>query len=203
MLLADDQQPYVHAARTLVEAHGFEVVDTVTSARQALARLKRSEVDVVVLNIALGTDTIRDIRARHPSTAVIALAKEWQEDEIAEVLSAGAGAYVRRSADPKDLVTAIRQAFDQSIFLGPSSGANRATRITGRGSQLTARELEILRLVSDGSTNAELARRLWVTEKTIKFHLSNIYRKLGVSNRTEASRYAQLHGLLRDGAASA
>ena len=61
---------------------------------------------------------------------------------------------------------------------------------------LTRRELEILQLVAEGLSNAELARKVWVTEQTVKFHLSNIYRKLSVSNRTEASRWAQLHGLL-------
>jgi DNA-binding CsgD family transcriptional regulator len=61
---------------------------------------------------------------------------------------------------------------------------------------LTRRELEILKLVAEGDSNAQLAKMLWVTEQTVKFHLSNIYRKLGVSNRTEASRWAQLHGLL-------
>ena len=66
---------------------------------------------------------------------------------------------------------------------------------------LTRRELEILRLVAEGHSNAQLARMLWVTEQTVKFHLSNIYRKLDVANRTEASRWAQLHGLL-DGRAA-
>ena len=61
---------------------------------------------------------------------------------------------------------------------------------------LTRRELEILTLVAEGHSNAQLARMLWVTEQTVKFHLSNIYRKLNVSNRTEASRWAQVHGLL-------
>jgi DNA-binding CsgD family transcriptional regulator len=63
-------------------------------------------------------------------------------------------------------------------------------------SGLTRRELEILRLVAEGHSNAQLARMLWVTEQTVKFHLSNIYRKLDVGNRTEASRWAQLNGLL-------
>jgi DNA-binding CsgD family transcriptional regulator len=61
---------------------------------------------------------------------------------------------------------------------------------------LTRRELEILQLVAEGDSNAQLARMLWITEQTVKFHLSNIYRKLGVSNRTEAGRWAQLNGLL-------
>jgi len=65
---------------------------------------------------------------------------------------------------------------------------------------LTKREQEILRLVSEGKSNGEVARKLWVTEQTVKFHLSNIYRKLGVTNRTEAGRQAQLIGLLDDDA---
>jgi DNA-binding CsgD family transcriptional regulator len=62
--------------------------------------------------------------------------------------------------------------------------------------ELTRRELEILRLVAEGLTNAQLARMLWLSEQTVKFHLSNVYRKLGVANRTEASRWAQVHGVL-------
>jgi DNA-binding CsgD family transcriptional regulator len=75
-------------------------------------------------------------------------------------------------------------------------GAELAVEERVSGSDLTRRELEILRLMSEGLSNAELARMLWVTEQTVKFHLSNIYRKLGVANRTEASRWAQLNGLL-------
>ena len=70
-------------------------------------------------------------------------------------------------------------------------------------SVLSARELEVLRLVAAGSTNSEIARKLWVTEQTVKFHLSNIYRKLEVGNRTEASRYAHVNGLLAGGESAA
>jgi DNA-binding CsgD family transcriptional regulator len=67
-----------------------------------------------------------------------------------------------------------------------------------RSSKLTKRELEILRLVAEGGSNAEIARGLWVTEQTVKFHLANVYRKIGVANRTEAARFAYLHGLFTD-----
>src|SRR5438132_14211103 len=92
----------------------------------------------------------------------------------------------------------MRQAFGPSIYLrgAPAGSAPRGVRRDGAGAELTRRELEILRLVAEGHSNAKLARMLWVTEQTVKFHLSNIYRKLDVANRTEASRWAQLHGLL-------
>ena len=85
---------------------------------------------------------------------------------------------------------------DEHPLVSPAAG-RRAAQPKGHV-RLTPRELEIVWVAADGGTNAEIARRLWVTEQTIKFHLSNIYRKLGVSNRTEMSRYAQLHGLLTD-----
>jgi len=104
---------------------------------------------------------------------------------------------VLKTAHPDDLTSAIRQAFEHSIYLAgvrPTAAPPAPQLDDSPG--LTRRELEILQLVAEGHSNAELARMLWVTEQTVKFHLSNIYRKLDVANRTEASRWAQLHGLL-------
>ena len=100
----------------------------------------------------------------------------------------------------KDLASAIRQAFSHSVYLAgwrptaPQPVSKKAEALESPG--LTRRELEILRLVAEGHSNAQLARMLWVTEQTVKFHLSNVYRKLDVANRTEASRWAQVNGLL-------
>ena len=105
-----------------------------------------------------------------------------------------------RGIDADDLASAIRQAFDHSIYLarGHNGKRQRARESIEEAWGLTRRELEILTLVAEGHSNAQLARMLWVTEQTVKFHLSNIYRKLNVANRTEASRWAQLHGILPD-----
>jgi DNA-binding NarL/FixJ family response regulator len=116
------------------------------------------------------------------------------------VFQAGAAAYVLKSAHPDDLASAIRQAFAHSVYFAPSGGLSNGH--AGQGSvsadlaELTKREREILKLAAEGHSNAQLARMLWVTEQTIKFHLSNTYRKLDVSNRTEAARWAQMHGLV-------
>jgi DNA-binding NarL/FixJ family response regulator len=128
----------------------------------------------------------------------IVLSLHHEPRHIDSALAAGAVAYVIKTAHPDDLASAIRQAFDHSIYLSNSSVMTRSSheRVEDDGPGLTRRELEILRLVAEGHSNAQLARMLWVTEQTVKFHLSNVYRKLGVSNRTEASRWAQLNGLL-------
>ena len=103
-----------------------------------------------------------------------------------------------RRRTPTTCASAIRQAFDHSIYLarGHNGKRQRSRESIEEAWGLTRRELEILTLVAEGHSNAQLARMLWVTEQTVKFHLSNIYRKLNVSNRTEASRWAQVHGLL-------
>jgi DNA-binding NarL/FixJ family response regulator len=106
--------------------------------------------------------------------------------------------YCVKTAEPEDLASAIRQAFESSIHYAGSREWQReaAPAEPVDVSGLTKREVEILQLVAEGHSNSQLAKMLWVTEQTVKFHLSNIYRKLDVSNRTEASRWAQLHGLL-------
>ena len=100
-------------------------------------------------------------------------------------------------ADPEDLSSGMRQLFDQSIFIAANwAAAPGLQSVRNSAPALTKRELEILRMTATGLSNRQMAQQLWVTEQTVKFHLSNVYRKLGVSNRTEASRWAQVHGLL-------
>jgi DNA-binding NarL/FixJ family response regulator len=135
----------------------------------------------------------------HPDVKAVVLAATDESADIAAAFEAGAAVYCVKSAYPDDLVSAVRQAFRKSVFFADESGA-RTRDVTSQQRdsvpELTRRETEILKLVAEGYSNAQLARLLWVTEQTVKFHLSNIYRKLDVANRTEASRWAQLNGLL-------
>jgi DNA-binding NarL/FixJ family response regulator len=97
-----------------------------------------------------------------------------------------------------DFAVAVRQAFAPSMYFAPTGRKPEAARTTDadRRSPLTKRETEILRFAADGRSNLQVAKILWVTEPTVKFHLSNIYRKLGVTNRTEASLWAHQNGLV-------
>jgi DNA-binding NarL/FixJ family response regulator len=99
-----------------------------------------------------------------------------------------------KTAHPEDLSFAVRQAFEVSVYFHGGQPMVTAPPSPERG-PLTRRELEILALAAQGDSNATIGRKLWVTQQTVKFHLSNIYRKLEVSNRTEAARWAHLHGL--------
>jgi DNA-binding NarL/FixJ family response regulator len=119
---------------------------------------------------------------------------------IEQLFEAGAAAVLAKETHPAALATLVRETLDNHIVhLQPLGRAE--PRLSGSGPAtadrpLTARELEILRLVASGTANSDIAKRLWVTEQTVKFHLRNVYRKLNVSNRTQASHFAHLHGLI-------
>ena len=150
---------------------------------------------------------IREIKAADESITVIMLTLTPEEARLDEMFAAGASAAVSKSTQPGALATLIRETLEgrvlhlhkpaAPVFVTPGKSAS------GEDSVLSARELEVLRLVAAGSTNSEIAGKLWVTEQTVKFHLSNIYRKLEVGNRTEASHYAHVNGLLNGGESAA
>jgi DNA-binding NarL/FixJ family response regulator len=206
-VVLDDQPLWLEAMGNLLDRLGMSVVGAVRSAKDALAAIEQFEPDVFVLDVELGGQSdemlacIRSARALDAGLKVVALGSEARTNEVEAAFGAGASVYCVKSAKPEDLASAIRQAFDRSIYVALAERVPAATVISATadgGADLTRRELEILQLVAEGYSNSQLAKMLWVTEQTVKFHLSNIYRKLDVANRTEASRWAQLHGILSD-----
>ena len=121
-------------------------------------------------------------------------------EHIEKALGYGAAGYVVKSINPLDLPSTIRGVFEGTVYHprgNPGSARRRRTRHRRRRpGGLTNRELAILKLVAEGLSNLDIASKLFVTEQTVKFHLSNIYRKLSVGNRTEATRYAYKNGLI-------
>jgi DNA-binding NarL/FixJ family response regulator len=135
------------------------------------------------------------------SARVVCFVSSGDARRIGALLRAGAESCVATSVAPDDLAAVIRQASRGTIFHAPPTPAGPAASEapTSMVIGLTTRELEVLALAAEGLANKQIAQRLWVTPKTIKFHLSNVFRKLGVSNRTEATRQAQRLGLLQPG----
>jgi DNA-binding NarL/FixJ family response regulator len=133
-----------------------------------------------------------------PETKIVVLSENSETGHIEDTLTAGAEAYVLKRTHVEDLVSAVKQLFNRSVFLRGETSVRQsfAMSTTPDALPLTRRELDILRLAAEGHSNVRIARILWITEQTVKFHLSNVYRKIAVSNRTEASRWAELHGLL-------
>jgi DNA-binding NarL/FixJ family response regulator len=197
-LLVDPFPMWLEAVAQVVTGIGFEVAGKTTSARQARTLLEDQGVALLVTGLDDGVDWLRETVGRHPFLRVVVLSASDQPEVVADSFEAGASAFVVKGAHPDDLAAAIRQVFAPTIYLRGrwgTAGAGRRSRPAALD-LLTARELQILCLAAEGLSNARLAQQLWVTEQTVKFHLSNVYRKLQVTNRTEASRWAQVHGLL-------
>jgi DNA-binding NarL/FixJ family response regulator len=203
-VVLDEQPLWLEAMESLLEGVGLRVVGKATDVSEALALVVEHRPDVLVLDLDLrgareeALGCIRKARASYRDLRVVALASDARSEEVEAAFEAGAGVFCVKTASPEDVSSAIRQVFDSSVYVALTGRAATAVAAppTDAGTDLTRRELEILRLVAEGYSNSELAKMLWVTEQTVKFHLSNIYRKLDVANRTEASRWAQIHGLL-------
>ena len=207
-VLLDRQPLWLEAVELVLARIDVRVAGKATTPAQALALIGAHRPDIFVTGITMGDGDIDGIecvtKARElvPALRSVVLSAHTETEYIDRALDAGAVAYVVKSAHPDDLASAIRQAFQHSVYFAGSRPAPAASWPPAESSEvaeLTRREREILQLVAEGHSNATLAKMLWVTEQTVKFHLSNVYRKLDVANRTEAARWAQLNGLLPDG----
>jgi DNA-binding NarL/FixJ family response regulator len=201
-VLLDPHPLWLDAVERVLSGVGVTVDAKTTHADHALALVSEHQPDLLVAELSNGNgalasiDVVRSARERVPELRIIALSSVSDRAQIESAFAAGVSAYVIKTAQPDDLASAVRQAFEHSVFFAGRGPSRPQPEPKETADPLTKRELEILRLVADGHTNGQMARMLWVTEQTVKFHLSNIYRKLDVANRTEASRWAQRRGLL-------
>ena len=163
-----------------------------------------ADPDVVLIDDMGGSDQVvdlvRKIKAEREHVAVIVLTTSMDSSWLNSIFDAGAAGAISKATHPAALATLVRETIDGHVvhvYKGwDLSTGPRASAVSARECPLTSRELEVLQLVAAGSTNGEIAQKLWVTEQTVKFHLSNVYRKLEVGNRTEASHYAHVNGLV-------
>jgi DNA-binding NarL/FixJ family response regulator len=199
VLIADDHRLIVDGIKSALEGQSdFEVVGEASSGAQVLPLVGRTNPDLVLLDLRMpgadGLTCLNQIRKRYPDVKVVVLSVSTDESVIQTALQRGASAYIVKSVNPVDLPSALRQAMEGTVFTAvglPQAGEN-AARVAG----LTERETAILSALARGLSNEAIGKELWVAEQTVKFHLTNIYRKLGVSNRTEAARLAYQNGLV-------
>lgn len=181
-------------ARVIGQAASMEVVMTATSGHDALDMIDDAHPDVVVMEPWMragdGVEFAVRMAQEHPEITLIALSRLWDEDHVGESMGVGMAAHLPKTTPLDDLPALIRQAVNGAEVRPANS------RMPAMRTPLTTRERDVLRLAARGMSNAEIGRDLYVTEQTVKFHLSNIYRKLGVANRTQASHEATRAGIL-------
>jgi NarL family two-component system response regulator LiaR len=200
ILLADDHRLMLEGIERALEASGdFEILGGAHSGPEVLPLVRRTSPDVVLLDIRMpgmdGLTCIDLIRKQHPDVKVVVMSAFSDPTQIDAALKRGACGYILKTINPLDLPSALRQAVDGTVFhaIGfPEQTEETLARAVG----LTEREIGILKAVARGLSNQAIAKELWVTEQTVKFHLTNIYRKLDVANRTEAAHYAHQHGFV-------
>jgi two-component system NarL family response regulator len=142
-----------------------------------------------------GPAVVAAIRARHPDALLVVLSSFDADDDIERALRAGAKAYLLKDVQPSELVACVRAVHQGRVWVSPAIAAKLAERMTRV--DLTPREMGVLRLLGEGLSNKEIAARLGIVEGTAKLHVSRLYEKLDVANRTEALAVALRRGLLR------
>jgi DNA-binding NarL/FixJ family response regulator len=198
VLIADDHPLILAGIRRMVERHDdIDVVGEAQSATQLLALIERRDPELVLMDLNMpglsGPDCIAQIRETWPSVKVVVLSGCDDRPSIDAALCAGASAYIVKNANLIDVASVVRQTFTGAVFHAPLNAPRAESPASGDrdGSpMLTDRERSVLSAVGSGLTTTAISRDLWVSEHTVKFHLTNIYRKLGVSNRAGAVRYA-------------
>jgi DNA-binding NarL/FixJ family response regulator len=202
-LVVDELRWWTEGVHVVLRNLDIDVVRELTTPTEALAVLDEVRPDILVTSIDSAPPEpslksyLTKVFEAVPALRVVVVSHREDRRHVKAALDAGAAAYVMRRAHPGDFTTAIRNLFYPSVYLAePRKDAAHWVDVRPLVQPgLTRSELAVLRFAARGYSNAETGRKLWVTVPTVKFHLSNIYRKLGVSNRVEASRWAHDHAL--------
>jgi len=187
--------------RLVATFEGVELVGAAANGQEAVDRCRAAEPDVLLMDIEMpvldGIAATRAIAAAQPDVAVVVLTSFSDRDQILQALDAGAVGYLLKDAEPDEIAKAVRAAARGEAPLDPRAG--RAL-LSARGSSspldgLSEREREVLRLVARGLPNKLIARELSISEKTVKTHLTSVFRTIGVTDRTQAALWAERNGL--------
>lgn len=206
IVVADDHAMVRRGIAHLLENEpDFQVVGQAASGEEAVAMCAEVKPTIVVMDLSMpgmdGIESTRRVLENAPDTRVLMLTSFTDRDRIVGALDAGADGFLLKDSEPEDLVAGIHAVARGEAPLHPKAGrallSARAERAAGEPSQdLTAREREVLALVAAGFPNKRIARELGISEKTVKAHLTSVYRRVGVDDRTQAAIWAQTHGIV-------
>jgi len=177
----------------------FEVVGAAAGGNEAVALAERQRPDVVLMDLQMpdldGIEATRRIRATDPRVNVVVLTAFSDRERILDAIDAGAVGYLLKDAEPDELIRGLEAAARGESPLAPKAAQALVAARTQEQSdpELTRREREVLALLADGLPNKLIARRLDISEKTVKAHLTNIFQRIGVSDRTQAALWAERH----------
>lgn len=218
LLIADDHAMVRRGLQVFLATQpDIEMVGEAANGEETLEKAKHLNPDVVLIDLNMpilnGIDTTARLKKEQPHIKVIVLTSFIDYDHVLPAIRAGARGYLLKDIEPEDLVAAIRRVYEGRVELHPDAAGLLMTHVTsparvdensGSGHQeetaqvdkLTRREQEVLQLIASGMNNREISEALYITEKTVKTHVSHLLDKLGVADRTQAAIYALKHGIV-------
>jgi DNA-binding NarL/FixJ family response regulator len=210
VLLVDDHDLFRSGLRSLLEEQGVRVVGEADNGRSALQLVSELAPDVVIMDLKMpgltGVEATREVSSIAPRTRVVVLTISDDDDDVMDAVMAGACGYLLKDSSIDRLIEGVRAAAGGDSLISPQIAAKLLQRLRAQTAdeaaaraiqtELSERELDVLRLIASGKDNAEIARQLYISPKTVKNHISNILMKLQIENRIQAAVYAVRSGIV-------
>jgi DNA-binding NarL/FixJ family response regulator len=201
ILIGDDNRLVLEGFRRALEGNeDIEIAGVTDSGPYLMTLVERRRPDVVALEFDLraasGERCLDVVVERYPDVKVVVLSSSSRPELIRSALSRGARAFIVKNVNPKDIPSALRQAYEETVY--HAYGFRAAPEDALREAGLTEREITMLKALARGLSNRAIGQELWISQPTVKFHLRNLYRKLGVPNRLAAASFAHSHGVAVD-----
>jgi DNA-binding NarL/FixJ family response regulator len=201
VLLADDHKIVrIGLEQLLANYDDIELLASATDGAEAVAMASELQPDVLLMDMSMpemdGVEATRQVAMSSPGTRVVVFTSFSDPERILDALDAGAIGYLLKDAEPEELIEGIRAAVRGESPLAPKAASAVIATRTKVGPELSERESEVLVLIATGMTNKQIAARMGIAEKTVKAHLTNIFQRIGVRDRTQAALWAERNGLL-------
>ena len=206
VLIADDHAVVRQGLCTMLAPKSeFELIGEAANGTQLVDQCRRLKPDLIILDLIMpelgGVEAIKQIRSLKIQSKILVLTSFSEKSNVIAALKAGANGYVLKESSPEELLHAIQATMQGEMWIHPNLALEALEQLIHPGgdstveNELTKKELEVIGLITRGKTNSEIAEDLCVTESTVRFHLTNIFSKLGLKNRTQVALYALREGL--------
>ncbi len=208
ILLVDDHSLVRQGLKQILELeHDIEIIGQAGDGEEALTKVQQLKPDVILLDINMpklnGIQTLRRLKDMDKTTKVIMLTFHEDQEYLLETINLGANGYVLKDSESESLIQAVRDVYKGSTYIHPSLTTGLVREFNRKNpedkeskeNKLTRREYEVLTLIAEGLNNKEIAGSLFISEKTVKNHVSNIFKKIDVNDRTQAAIYAYKHSI--------
>jgi NarL family two-component system response regulator LiaR len=204
LMIVDDHRVVRSGVKALIETEeGLEVIGEAADGREAVTKASGLEPDLVLMDLVMpemdGVEATRRITEERNDLEILILTSFSEEERIIQAIKAGASGYLIKDASPDELVSAIKDTYRGESTLDPKVAGTVLRSMQKEkdkpGEELTDREIEVLELIAEGLPNDDIANELYISERTVRSHVSNILGKLNLENRTQAALYAVRHGI--------